>query len=124
MRGWNAVLTCAIVTSTGVDAGLKPPELLPRSQRTVLEPSSNRLRCEYAAENRMPNLPSAKVSLKIPETSGVIWLWWLREVSRTPLAEMLPCIPGRSSGRGVRMFRVVPQQACAVDRIDVPARTA
>ena len=51
---------------------------------------------------------SAKVSLMMPDTSGVIGLWPLRDVSIMPLAATLPCRPTWSSGRGVRMLIVEP----------------
>jgi hypothetical protein len=56
----------------------------------------------------MPTRSSAKVSLKIPENSGVMSLCPFRDVSRTAFAVTLPRIPTRSSGRGVKMLIVDP----------------
>ena len=62
----------------------------------------------------MPNLPSANVSLKMPETSGVNAEFCsesgrlLFESSYTPLTPKLACRPGLSSGRAVFRLIVAP----------------
>src|SRR3546814_15612643 len=56
----------------------------------------------------MPIVSLAKVSLMIPDTSGVIGSLYLRDESSTPFTERLPRRPGSSSGRGVRMLMIEP----------------
>ena len=66
------------------------------------------LRSWRTALSAMPMVSSTKVLEKSAEISGVKLLPSDVERSFMPLAAAVNCIPGSSSGRGVRMLRVAP----------------